>query len=114
MTDKELYEAAMLSLSELPSQHLSLTEAQLLDVLQELLPQQYPEGSKEASVVLALLTGEGSPQAAEYALNPKETSRLFKAMQDAQTEGEWTQRAEALGWHCLEALDPIRTEELLP
>lgn len=114
MTDKELYEAAMLSLNELPSQYLSLSQSNLLELLQNRLPAQYQEGSPEGKVVLALLTGEGLESAAQYALDPKETRRLYGAMQDAKTEGDWTKRAEALGWHCLEALEPIWTEELLP
>ena len=114
MTDKELYEAAMLSLNELPAQYLSLHEAKILDILQEVLPMDYRPGSEAAEVVLALLTGEGPESVAQYALDPKETRRLYGAMQDAKTEGDWTKRSEALGWHCLEALEPIWTEELLP
>ena len=114
MTDKELYEAAMLSLNELPAQYLTVAQSNLLDLLQDRLPAQYQEEIREAKVVLGLLTGQGPESVAQYALDPKETSKLFRAAQNARTEGDWTKRMEALGWHCLEALEPIWTEELLP
>ena len=114
MNEKTLYETAMLSLNELPAQDLALHQSQLLDVLQELLPETWEQGSREAQVVCALLTGQGPEEATEFALDPEETESLFLAVENAQTEGDWYRAMQGLGWHCLESLEPVWTEELLP
>ena len=111
MDEKKLYELALLSLDELPTQELSPEETRRLDILRELLPMDYREGSRETSVVCSLLTGTG--EAAEYALDPEETNLLMQAVESSQTESDWTERMQDLGWHCLEALTPIWTEDLL-
>lgn len=113
MNEKTLYETAMLSLGELPEQELSLHEARLLEILRDLLPDSWQQGSREAQVVSALLTGQGPEEATEYALDPGETESLFLAVENAQTEGEWSRAMQDLGWHCLEALEPVWTEDLL-
>lgn len=114
MNEKALYETAILSLGELPQQELSLKQAQLLDILRDLLPDSWQQGSRAALVVSALLTGQGEESAAEYALDPEESESLFRAVQGAQTEAEWSRAMQDLGWHCLEALEPVWTEDLLP
>ena len=114
MNEKTLYETAILSLGELPAQDLSLHQSQLLDVLQELLPASWEQGSREAQVVSALLTGQGEVNAAAFALDPQETARLLRFVENARTEGDWSRAMQDLGWHCLEALEPVWTEELLP
>lgn len=114
MNEKTLYETALLSLNELSAQDLSLHEAQLLDILQELLPDSWQQGSREAQVVCALLTGQGEESVTAYALDPEETESLFRAVENARTEGDWSRAMQDLGWHCLEALEPVWTEDLLP
>ena len=113
MNEKTLYETALLSMNELPAQELSLHQARLLEILQELLPDSWQPGSRETQVVCALLTGQGEESAAAYALDPEETESLFLAVENAQTEGEWSRAMEDLGWHCLEVLEPVWTEGLL-
>lgn len=114
MNEKTLYETAMLSLGELPEQEMSLHEARLLEILRDLLPDSWQQGSREAQVVCALLTGQGEESVAAYALDPEEIRSLFQAVENARTEGEWSRAMQDLGWHCLEALEPVWTEELLP
>lgn len=112
MNDEKLYETAMLSLFELPEQYMSLQDLRMRDILLELLPMYY-EGENPEKVAVSLLTGQGPEEVTEYAADPEETARLLKAVEDSQTDEEWSRAMQDLGWYCLEALEPVWTEELL-
>lgn len=121
---EEFYQTVILSLDEIPSLHLTLSWMRQRDILQELLPMRADAGSIAELLVRALLLGtldrpiyedsEENEQVLEYAANPKETQRLYQAVNTSQTDKEWTEAMQDLGWHCLEILDAIWTENLLP
>ena len=105
------YKTIMLSLSEVDG------ESVLLDVL----PMAAEAGSQPETLVRGMLMGETDKMVSEeeadrmylgYA-DKKEAESLYKATEDAQTDAEWTQAMQALGWFCQDALSPILSESLL-
>ena len=99
MEREEFYKTVILSLEELPSHELTINGARTKEILLELLPMYAEAGSREEKAVRNLLLS-GTPA--------KETEKLYEAVSE-----NWDKGIQVLGWHCLEWLSPIWTEELL-
>lgn len=119
---EEFYQTVILSLGEIPSQYLTMSRMRDRDILQEILPMYADAGSIVEKLVRALLLAkpeqiyedsEENEELLEFATNPEETQRLYQAVKNAQTDEQWSNGMQELGWHCLETLDAIWTENLL-
>ena len=123
MTEREkrereaFYQTVILSLDEIRHSKMTLSETEALNALQELLPIRVDAGSRVEKLVRGMLLNEtDEPMDEETAdrvfvgyADAAETKRLYEAVQK-----NWEKTLPSLGWHCLDALSPIWTENLLP
>jgi len=112
MNEKQLYETVMLSLQEPVEETLTSEGRQRRDALLEILPVHW-QNTPEVRAALSLLTGTGESRITEWSADPKETERLLRNVQKAQTEADWSEAMQALASHSMDALDPLLTMELL-
>lgn len=114
---EEFYQTVILSLDEIRTRKMSLSETETLNALQELLPMRADAGSRVEKLVRGMLLNEtDEPVDEETAdlmfagyVDAAETRKLYEAVQK-----NWEKTLPELGWHCLDALSPIWTENLLP
>jgi len=113
---EEFYQTVILSLDEIRTRKMSLSEAETLNVLQELLPMTADAGSRVEKLVRGILLNETDEPMDEETLelmfvgyvDAAETRKLYEAVQK-----NWEKALPELGWYCLDALSPIWTENLL-
>ena len=113
---EKFYQTVILSLETVPNPGYW---GNSLDILKEVLPLYAEAESSIEQMVRILLLGEMDSPMNEKVMeffptenDIQETKNLYKTLEKVNSDTEWDEIMEDLGWHCYQMLEVIADEEL--